>query len=90
MANVLLKWSGGKRWIVPVLSKTSEKIGNSVLVELFTGGAALSLKLGVSKAILNDKNTHLINFYNQVQKNGEIELSKSQIRRFSIETQSSL
>lgn len=72
MANPLLKWAGGKRWIVSVLSPIMKKIRKDTLVELFAGGAALSLKLEVSKATLNDKNVHLINFYNQIRKGVDI------------------
>lgn len=72
MANPLLKWAGGKRWIVSILSPIMERIGKDTLVELFAGGAALSLKLEVSKTILNDKNIHLMNFYNQIRKGVDI------------------
>lgn len=68
MATTLLKWAGGKRWIVPVLSPILDEFNDLVLVELFAGGAALSFASERKEAILNDKNPHLINFYSQIQR----------------------
>ncbi len=67
MAGTLLKWAGGKRWIIPMLSPILDEFNDLILVELFAGGAALSFALERKEAILNDKNPHLINFYTQIQ-----------------------
>ena len=72
MAGTLLKWAGGKRWIVPILSSLILKFGDVPLIELFAGGAALSFALERDKVILNDKNPHLINFYLQIQQGVDI------------------
>lgn len=70
----LLKWPGGKRWIVKyILSIIPEKmLKSSTLVELFAGGAALSFKLETQNVVLNDINPHLINFYRQIAKGNNI------------------
>lgn len=72
MAGTLLKWAGGKRWIVPTLKPIIEKYKDVPLMELFAGGAALSFALERKKVILNDKNPHLINFYLQIQQGVDI------------------
>ena len=60
----LLKWVGGKRWQVDSLRAM---IGNHRVVEPFCGGAAVTLGVEPKRALLNDINPHLINFYQQVQ-----------------------
>ncbi len=72
MAGTLLKWAGGKRWIVPILSPLVSRFNDVPLIELFAGGAALSFALERKEAILNDKNPHLINFYLQIQRGMDI------------------
>jgi len=64
----LLKWPGGKRWIVKyILAIIPEQmLKNSTLIELFAGGAALSFKLEKQDVVLNDINIHLMNFYRQI------------------------
>lgn len=64
----LLKWAGGKRWLLPVLKTAWMPYQSSKLVEPFTGGMAVALGLNPKAAVLNDANIHLINFYQQVQK----------------------
>jgi DNA adenine methylase len=68
----LLKWAGGKRWLVPYLQKIwfplAKKNKTIRLVEPFTGGMSVALGLEPVNALLNDANEHLINFYNQVKK----------------------
>lgn len=68
----LLKWAGGKRWLVPLLQEIWAPYNNLKLVEPFTGGMAVALGLNPKKAMLNDANPHLINFYRQVQQGLEI------------------
>ena len=63
-----LKWAGGKRWLVPYLEYLYRPCRHRRLVELFVGGMAVSLGLMPEKALLNDANPHLINFYLWIQK----------------------
>ena len=63
-----LKWAGGKRWQVPHLRPLWEAHAHRRLVEPFCGGLAVALGLMPSRAILNDVNPHLINFYRWLQK----------------------
>ncbi len=58
-----LKWAGGKRWLVPYIQHSWEEHKNSRLVEPFCGGLSVALGLLPKKALLNDINPHLINFY---------------------------
>jgi DNA adenine methylase len=64
----LIKWAGGKRWLVPMLKEIWAPYANLKLVEPFTGGMAVALGLNPTAALLNDANAHLINFYKQVSK----------------------
>ena len=61
--NPPLKWAGGKRWLVPHLRRYWGKHSHRTLVEPLCGGIAVSLGLMPSRAVLNDINPHLINFY---------------------------
>src|SRR5581483_7002706 len=58
-----LKWAGGKRWQVPHLKPLWESHSHRRLVEPFCGGLAVTLGLMPERALLNDANPHLINFY---------------------------
>ncbi len=65
-----LKWAGGKRWLVPKLSALWQqypKYTASRMVEPFCGGLSVSLGILPDRALLNDVNPHLINFYRQLQ-----------------------
>ena len=62
-----LKWAGGKRWLLPHLLPIWRDHSNRNYVEPFCGGLAAALGLRPSRALLNDVNPHLINFYRQVQ-----------------------
>lgn len=64
----LLKWAGGKRWLLPVLKEIWAPYNQKKLIEPFTGGMAVALGLNPNQAMLNDANIHLINFYQQVSK----------------------
>jgi len=63
----LLKWAGGKRWLVPHLRTLWSAHQSVRLVELFAGGLAVSLDLAPTRALINDINPHLINLYRQLQ-----------------------
>lgn len=58
-----LKWAGGKRWLVPELRGLWSGHENRRLVEPFVGGLAVALGLAPRRALLNDLNEHVINFY---------------------------
>jgi DNA adenine methylase len=58
-----LKWAGGKRWQVPHLLPLWKPQARNRLVEPFAGGLAVTLGLSPHRALLNDANPHLVNFY---------------------------
>src|SRR5947208_7273420 len=58
-----LKWAGGKRWLVRHLMPYWGKHSERRLVEPFCGGLAVTLGLMPERALLNDRNPHLIHFY---------------------------
>ena len=68
----ILKWVGGKRWLLPLLQEIWAPYHDLKLVEPFTGGMAVALGLRPTMAILNDANEHLINFYLQIKQGLEI------------------
>jgi DNA adenine methylase len=63
-----LKWAGGKRWLLPHLTGLWQPHCNSRYVEPFCGGLAVPLGLRPKRALLNDINPHLINFYTHLQR----------------------
>jgi len=63
-----LKWAGGKRWLVPHLAPIWSRYADRRYVEPFCGGLAVVLGLQPARALLNDINPHLINFYRHLQK----------------------
>jgi len=78
-----LKWAGGKRWQVPYLRPLWEPHRHRRLVEPFCGGLAVSLGLAPARALLNDRNPHLINFYCWLQRGLSAEVPmKNQERLF--------
>ena len=62
-----LKWAGGKRWLLPVLEDYWRPHGSRRLVEPFCGGLAVTMGLLPQRALLNDVNIHLINFWRWMQ-----------------------
>jgi DNA adenine methylase len=62
-----LKWAGGKRWLVPYMRPYWESHRHVRYVEPFCGGLAMPLGLRPARALLNDVNTHVVNFYRWVQ-----------------------
>lgn len=69
-----LKWAGGKRWMVPYLAPFWAAHSSRRYLEPFCGGLAAPLGLQPERAVLNDLNPHLINFYLQVQRGLEIRI----------------
>ncbi len=62
-----LKWAGGKRWQVPHVKPLFDAHRGVRLVEPFCGGLAIALGLQPERALLNDVNPHLMNFYQQIK-----------------------
>jgi DNA adenine methylase len=63
-----LKWAGGKRWQIPHLATLWRAHRHRRLVEPFCGGLAVALGLSPARALLNDANAHVINFYRWLQR----------------------
>jgi len=63
-----LKWAGGKRWLVPHIAPVWLVHQQRRYVELFCGGLAVALGLRPERAVLNDLNPHLINFYTHLRR----------------------
>ena len=72
-----LKWAGGKRWQIPYLKKYWERESHRKLVEPFCGGLAVTLGLLPERALLNDINPHLINFYRWLKRGLTISIEMS-------------
>jgi DNA adenine methylase len=68
----ILKWVGGKRWLIKYLLSIWKDNSDCRLVEPFVGGMAISLGLQPKSALLNDANPYLINFYRHVQSGLEV------------------
>ena len=68
-----LKWAGGKRWQVPRLKPLWQAHAQRRLVEPFCGGLAVTLGLLPARALLNDLNPHVINFYRWLKGGLEID-----------------
>ena len=69
-----LKWAGGKRWQLPHLRKYWNRESHRRLVEPFCGGLAVALGLQPQRALLNDANPHLINFYEWLKRGLKISI----------------
>lgn len=69
-----LKWAGGKRWLVPHLRPLWIPHQHRRLVEPLCGGLAVTLGLMPVRALLNDVNEHVINFYRWLKRGLKIEL----------------
>lgn len=77
-----LKWAGGKRWLVPYLQEIWQKHNKYRLVEPFCGGLAIALGLQPEKALLNDINPHVVNFYQCLQRGLKLEIEVQNEREF--------
>lgn len=64
----LLKWAGGKRWLLPTIERIWRSHPGRRYVEPFSGGASIAFGLKPESAVLNDINPHLINFYRHVRR----------------------
>jgi DNA adenine methylase len=69
-----LKWAGGKRWQIPHLKPLWQPQRHRRLVEPFAGGLAVALGLQPDRALLNDVNPHLVNFYRCLKRGLNIEI----------------
>lgn len=63
-----LKWAGGKRWLAPLLTPDVSQYKSWVTP--FSGGLGLTLSFQPPTAVINDINSHLINFYSQIAAHG--------------------
>jgi DNA adenine methylase len=87
-----LKWAGGKRWLLPHLEPIWRHHEGKRLVEPFVGGMAVALGLRPARALLNDSNPHIINFYRwlrrglvpEIEMANERELYYRQRERFNL------
>jgi DNA adenine methylase len=62
-----LKWAGGKRWQTPHVLPYWAPNSHCRLVEPFCGGLAVAMAFMPRRALLNDINPHVINFYQWVK-----------------------
>lgn len=69
LVTPVLKWVGGKRQLLPEITKYIPK--HSTYYEPFLGGGAVLFELQPSKAVVNDINGELINVYNVIKNNLE-------------------
>jgi len=69
-----LKWAGGKRWQIPHVRPLWQPHAFRRLVEPFCGGLAVTLGMQPGRALVNDANPHLVNFYRWLQKGLRIDL----------------
>ena len=72
--NPPLKWAGGKRWLLPHIEPIWRKHQKRRYVEPFCGGLAVALGVQPERALLNDVNPHLINFYRQISRGLSLEI----------------
>jgi DNA adenine methylase len=63
-----LKWAGGKRWLVRHIQTLAKGYPGRRLVEPFCGGLAVALGLTPERALLNDRNPHLVHFYSSLRR----------------------
>lgn len=64
----ILRWAGGKRWLVPTVIDLIDNININNYHEPFAGGAAVFFGLNIAtKAFISDLNSDLIGTYQQVR-----------------------
>jgi len=76
-----LKWAGGKRWQLPELLPYWQAHSHRRLVEPFCGGLGVATGLVPHKALLNDVNPHVINFYQWLKKGLEIPFEMANLEK---------
>ncbi len=81
----LLKWAGGKRWLLPKLLELWQPNSRDRLVEPFMGSLSVALGLRPKRALLNDANIHLANLYHQLQQGLIVEIEMKNDRDFYYE-----
>ncbi len=69
-----LKWAGGKRWQLPYLRPLWQAHAERRLIEPFCGGLAVTLGFTPRRALLNDVNPHVTNFYTWLKRGLTIDL----------------
>jgi len=69
-----LKWAGGKRWQLPHLKQYWDQDSHRRLVEPFCGGLAVALGFMPERALLNDVNPHVVNFYRWLKRGLNIDI----------------
>lgn len=66
LVSPVLKWVGGKRQLLPEIRKYIPK-KYSTYYEPFVGGGAVLFDIQAEKAVVNDVNSELINFYEVIR-----------------------
>ena len=84
----LLKWAGGKRWLLPRLLQLWEANHECRLVEPFMGSLSVALGLQPDRALLNDANVHLTNLYHHLQQGLLVTIEMKNDREFYYEMRS--
>lgn len=74
MLTPILKYPGGKTYLLPTLQELYKNHKHRRLVETCVGGMSVALGLEPTKALLNDINPHVINLYRWVRKGLVIEI----------------
>lgn len=77
-----IKYPGGKRFLVSRLRRLIQDVPCTRFVEPFAGGLSVSLGLAPQRALLNDLNPHVINFYSWVKKGLTIDTPMRNDRAF--------
>lgn len=72
LVSPFLKWAGGKRQLLPIITEYLPKdLSKLTYCEPFIGGGALFFYLQPQKAIINDYNNELINVYRIIKEDIE-------------------
>jgi DNA adenine methylase len=69
-----VKWAGGKTWQLPLLRQLWQPHADRRLVEPFCGALGVAFGLMPTRALLNDANVHIMNFYAQVRRGLRIDI----------------
>ncbi|MCW7503580.1 DNA adenine methylase [Leptospira paudalimensis] len=67
--NPILRWAGGKRWLIPKIVELTESMKFNDYHEPFIGGGSIAFNIRTTnKKYISDINPNLINFYKIVKK----------------------